>query len=51
MFGLGMTELLVIAFILLLLFGKRLPASMKSLGESLWAFRDGMRTDQEKLTP
>lgn len=35
MFGLGMTEILVIAFIVLLLFGgKKIPELMKGLGKA-----------------
>jgi TatA/E family protein of Tat protein translocase len=45
MFGFGIGELVVVSLILLLLFGKRLPGTMKSLGESLRALRDGMRAE------
>ncbi len=41
MFGIGSTELLVISGIMLLLFGKRLPSVMKSIGQSLSEFRKG----------
>jgi sec-independent protein translocase protein TatA len=44
MFGLGMTEILVIAFIVLLLFGgKKIPELMKGLGKGVKSFKDGMK--------
>lgn len=51
MFGLGIGELLVISVIMLLLFGKRLPATMRSLGESWREFREGVRAEGENLLP
>ena len=43
MFGLGMQEILVIAFIFLLLFGgKKIPELMKGLGKGVKSFKDGM---------
>ena len=39
MFGLGITEILVICIIGLLLFGSRLPGVARSLGKSLMEFR------------
>jgi sec-independent protein translocase protein TatA len=44
MFGLGMTEILVIAFIVLLLYGgKKIPELMKGLGKGVKSFKDGMK--------
>jgi len=43
MFGIGPTELLVVGFVALLLFGNRLPSVMRSLGSSLSEFRRGLR--------
>lgn len=40
--GIGMTELLIIGFIVLLLFGSRLPSVMGSLGKSIVEFKKGM---------
>ena len=43
MFGLGFQEILVIAFIILLLFGgKKIPELMKGLGKGVKSFKDGM---------
>ncbi len=44
MFGLGLQEILVIAFIILLLFGgKKIPELMKGLGKGVKSFKDGMK--------
>jgi len=44
MFGLGTQEILVIAFIVLLLFGgKKIPELMKGLGKGVKSFKDGMK--------
>lgn len=45
MFGFSIGELGILLAIVLLLFGSRLPATMKSLGESLRAFRQGLREE------
>ena len=55
MLGLGMQELLVIALIVLLLFGgKKIPELMKGLGKGVKSFKDGMKEitdeDSEKKT-
>ena len=43
MFGIGTQELLVIALIVLLLFGgKKIPELMKGLGKGVKSFKDGM---------
>ena len=43
LFGLGMQEVLVIALIVLLLFGgKKIPELMKGLGKGVKSFKDGM---------
>lgn len=44
MFGLGMPEIVLIALIILLLFGgKRIPELMKGLGKGVKSFKDGMK--------
>ena len=46
MFGLGIQEILVIAFIILLLFGgKKIPEMMQGLGRCVKSFKDGMNGD------
>ena len=43
MFGIGTQELLVIALIVLLLFGgKKIPELMKGMGKGVKSFKDGM---------
>ncbi|MBP5387396.1 MAG: twin-arginine translocase TatA/TatE family subunit [Prevotella sp.] len=43
MFGIGTSELLVIALIVLLLFGgKKIPELMKGLGKGVKSFKDGV---------
>lgn len=50
MFGLGMQEILVIAFIVLLLFGgKKIPELMKGLGKGVKSFKDGMKEVDDEL--
>lgn len=41
--GIGMPELVIIAVIVLLLFGSRLPSVMRSLGQSITEFKKGTR--------
>ena len=44
MFGIGMQEIIVIALIVLLLFGgKKIPELMKGLGKGVKSFKDGMK--------
>ena len=53
LFGLGMQEILVIALIVLLLFGgKKIPELMKGLGKGVKSFKDGMKeidTDDKEV--
>ena len=49
-FGLGTTELLLIALVVLLLFGgKKIPELMKGLGKGVKSFKDGMDGMEEEL--
>ncbi|MFM7521978.1 MAG: twin-arginine translocase TatA/TatE family subunit [Planctomycetota bacterium] len=43
MFGLGPTELIVVAVVVLLLFGSRLPKVMRSLGQGMVEFKRGVQ--------
>ena len=43
LFGLGMQEILIIAFVVLLLFGgKKIPELMHGVGKGVKSFKDGM---------
>ena len=49
-FGLGNSELLLIALVVLLLFGgKKIPELMKGLGKGVKSFKDGMDGMEEEL--
>jgi sec-independent protein translocase protein TatA len=49
-FGLGTTELLLIALVILLLFGgRKIPELMKGLGKGVKSFKDGMEGMEEEL--
>jgi sec-independent protein translocase protein TatA len=51
LFGIGMQEVIVIALIVLLLFGgKKIPELMKGLGKGVKSFKDGMKDidDEDK---
>lgn len=44
LFGIGMQEIIVIALIVLLLFGgKKIPELMNGLGKGVKSFKDGMK--------
>ncbi len=52
MFGVGPQELLIIAFIVLILFGSRLPSVMRSLGQGVVEFKKGVQgIEEEKDKP
>jgi sec-independent protein translocase protein TatA len=40
--------MLIIAAVILLLFGHRLPSTMRSLGQGITEFKKGLRTDDEE---
>ena len=42
MFGLGHWELAIVAGVMLLLFGQRLPSVMRSLGSGIMEFKKGV---------
>jgi len=47
--NLGTTELLIIAFVSLLIFGNRLPSVMRSLGKSVTEFKKGVSGIEEDM--
>ncbi len=47
----GPFEMMVFAGIALLLFGTRLPGTMKSLGQSITQFKKGMNEPSDDVTP
>jgi sec-independent protein translocase protein TatA len=50
MFGIGTQEILIIAFIILLLFGgRKIPELMKGLGKGVKSFKDGMNDIDKTL--
>ena len=51
-FGLGIWEIVIIAFVLLLLFGgKKIPEMMKGMGKGIRNFKDGLKEDDKSSTP
>ncbi len=51
MFGLGFQEILVIALIVLLLFGgKKIPELMHGLGKGMSEFKKGLNEVEEEMT-
>ena len=49
MFGLGTTELLVLAVLGLLLFGRRLPEVGKNLGKGIVEFKKGLKSVEDEV--
>ncbi len=47
--NLGMPELLIVAFVSLLIFGNRLPSVMRSLGKSVTEFKKGISGIEEEI--
>lgn len=47
--NLGPTEMLVVAFVSLLIFGNRLPSVMRSLGKSVTEFKKGVAGIEDDL--
>ena len=46
MFGIGQTELIIVAVIILILFGHRLPSLMFSLGKGVNTFKEGLNAKE-----
>lgn len=49
MFNLGWQELLIIAFIALLIFGRRLPEVGRSLGKGIVEFKKGLQDTGDEI--
>jgi sec-independent protein translocase protein TatA len=47
MFTPGFWQMLIVALVVLLLFGNRLPSVMRSLGEGITEFKKGMKGDEQ----
>ena len=47
MFGFGTPELLIFLAIILILFGKRIPGAMRSLGSGLREFKTGLQSETD----
>lgn len=49
--GLSLTEIIIIALVVLLLFGgKKVPELMKGLGKGVKSFKDGMNEAEKEMT-
>ena len=48
-FGLGVWEILIIVFVILLLFGgAKIPELMKGLGKGVKSFKEGLKDDEKE---
>ena len=48
-FGMGYWELLIVAGIMLLLFGHRLPSMMRSMGRGVTEFKKGLNEIEDEI--
>ena len=48
MFSFGPMQMLIVGVVALLLFGNRLPSTMRSLGQSLKEFKAGLKEEAEE---
>ena len=49
MFGMGYWELLIVAGVMLLLFGHRLPTMMRSMGRGVTEFKKGLNEVTDEI--
>lgn len=49
MFGLGTWDLVIVAVVVLLLFGNRLPSVMRSMGRGVVEFKKGVRGIEDEV--
>ena len=49
MFGVGMPEMIILAIVGLLLFGKRLPEVARNLGKGITEFKKGVRGIEDEV--
>ena len=47
--NIGTTELIIVAFVSLLMFGNRLPSVMRSLGKSVTEFKKGVAGIEDEI--
>ncbi|MFO0892874.1 MAG: twin-arginine translocase TatA/TatE family subunit [Isosphaeraceae bacterium] len=47
--NIGTTELMIVAFVSLLIFGNRLPSVMRSLGKSVTEFKKGVAGIEDEI--
>ncbi len=47
--NIGSTELIIVAFVSLLMFGNRLPSVMRSLGKSVTEFKKGVAGIEDEI--
>jgi sec-independent protein translocase protein TatA len=48
MFGVGTAEMVILAFIALILFGNRLPQTMRSVGRGISEFKKGVNGAEDE---
>jgi sec-independent protein translocase protein TatA len=49
MFGIGWPEMVIIGFLAVLLFGKKVPEVARSLGKGMMEFKKGLRGVEEEI--
>lgn len=49
MFGLGMTEMIIVGIVAVLLFGSRLPSVARQLGSAIPSFKMGIKDVEKEI--